>query len=568
MRAIADSVSCNLRAAAVLYPLRRIAGAFRNLADAPCGGLALPASEQISVLSSARRRADNVTALVNVRWTRFRVQRTTMSENLASTDCGEKTYNYICNFLRNRTATIGIDSIRTDPLPVPNKGTPQGSVLSPTLFNLARRKLPEQLEEIPHIRRTLYADDLTIWTTSGSEGSKQDALQTAVDTVQRYLTSGNLQCSAEKSELLLLHRRNKRHPDQNSNIELYLDGSIPIPTVPRLRVLGLHLQADGRANYTIQTLQKTVTQIMRMVGRITNRKHGLKETDVIQLTQALITSHITYSIPYLNLNQDKLLAMGVHNTLQELIQAHLASQQERLALNPTGRTVLHNLHFPIPSSVRNTVRLPTAIQDHIQVAPIPKNMHPILHSGRRIARARALQHKYSSKADTCFTDAAMYSDQPAAAVSVIDHDLKTVVTASIRTINPVEAEETAIALAIASGKEYLNILSDSQTALRRFRAGRISPCALRILTDLKTPLPETTLIWTPGHESVDGNRQAHAVARACTHRVPQTEDHNTILKFIPVPNQYSEILIHQRGERFRHPPPHRSLTREEAVIWR
>ncbi|KAM7314642.1 uncharacterized protein ISCGN_004426 [Ixodes scapularis] len=260
--------------------------------------------------------------------------------------------------------------------------------------------------------------------------------------------------------------------------------------------------------------------------------------------------------------------MGVHNTLQELIQAHLASQQERLALTPTGRTVLHNLHFPIPSSVRNTVRLPTAIRDHIQVAPIPKNMHPILHSGRRIARARALQHKYSSKADTRFTDAAMYSDQPAAAVSVIDHDLKTVVTASIRTINPVEAEETAIALAIASGKEYLNILSDSQTALRRFRAGRISPCALRILTDLKTPLPETTLIWTPGHESVDGNRQAHAVARACTHRVPQTEDHNTILKFIPVPNQYSEILIHQRGERFRYPPPHRSLTREEAAIWR
>ncbi|KAG0410071.1 hypothetical protein HPB47_012810 [Ixodes persulcatus] len=198
---------------------------------------------------------------------------------------------------------------------------------------------------------------------------------------------------------------------------------------------------------------------------------------------------------------DKLLAIGVHNTFQELIQAHLASQQERLALTPTGRTVLQNLHFPIRNSVRDTVRLPTAIGDHIQMAPVPKNMHPILHSGRRIARARALQYKYSSKADTRFTDAAMYSDQPAAAVSVTDNDLKTVVTASIHTINPVEPEETAIALAIASGKEYLNVLSDSQTALRRFRAGRISPCALRILTDLKTPLPETTLIWTPGHES-------------------------------------------------------------------
>ncbi|CAN7984904.1 unnamed protein product [Ixodes hexagonus] len=119
---------------------------------------------------------------------------------------------------------------------------------------------------------------------------------------------------------------------------------------------------------------------MRMVGRITNRNHGLKEADVIRLIQALITSRITYSAPYLNLNQgeknrinilirkafkialglplyaatDKLLAMGVHNTFQELIQAHLASQQERLALTPTGRTVLQNLHFPIPSTVRDT----------------------------------------------------------------------------------------------------------------------------------------------------------------------------------------------------------------------
>uniref|UniRef100_A0A6B0UG95 Putative secreted protein n=1 Tax=Ixodes ricinus TaxID=34613 RepID=A0A6B0UG95_IXORI len=55
------------RAAAVPYPQRRIAGAFRNPAHAPCGVLAVPTSEHTPALSSARCRADTVKALANVR---------------------------------------------------------------------------------------------------------------------------------------------------------------------------------------------------------------------------------------------------------------------------------------------------------------------------------------------------------------------------------------------------------------------------------------------------------------------------------------------------------------------
>lgn len=57
----------------------------------------------------------------------------TILTNLSLTNCGRNTYNYIRAFLSNRTATIGIGSLRTPTLPTRNKGTPQGAVLSPTL---------------------------------------------------------------------------------------------------------------------------------------------------------------------------------------------------------------------------------------------------------------------------------------------------------------------------------------------------------------------------------------------------------------------------------------------------
>ncbi|KAG0428576.1 hypothetical protein HPB47_024448 [Ixodes persulcatus] len=141
------------------------------------------------------------------------VSRKRVLKNLESPNCGkktEKTYNYVKDFLCNRTATIGVESICSDIIQVLDKGTPQGSVLSPTLSNLAMRKLSERLDAISLFKHSLYAEDLAIWTTSGSEGEKQDGLQEAIRVTQEYLKEGGLHCAPEKSELLLTNSRRKR----------------------------------------------------------------------------------------------------------------------------------------------------------------------------------------------------------------------------------------------------------------------------------------------------------------------------------------------------------------------
>lgn len=91
-----------------------------------------------------------------------------------------KTYNYVRDFLSNRTATIKLGGASLENIQLGNRGTPQGSVLSPTLFNIAMIGLPERLKKTEHLRYTIYADDMTLWINRGSAGHIEEVLEKAI----------------------------------------------------------------------------------------------------------------------------------------------------------------------------------------------------------------------------------------------------------------------------------------------------------------------------------------------------------------------------------------------------
>lgn len=88
---------------------------------------------------------------------------------------------------------------------------------------------------------------------------------------------------------------------KEADIRLTFKDGTPVPVVKRVRILDLHLQRDGGAKYTVDRLVETITQVMRMMSRITSHRQGLKESDLIRLTQALVVSRITYATSYLSL---------------------------------------------------------------------------------------------------------------------------------------------------------------------------------------------------------------------------------------------------------------------------
>lgn len=124
-------------------------------------------------------------------------------KNLSDLAIGERMYEYIKDFLTDRQAMIRIGDLQSQIISCGSRGTPQGAVLSPILFNVALINLPTELAKIPDIHHGIYADDITLWISKGSAGTMQDRLQEAANVVQAYAK----RCGPQKTELLLVQKR-------------------------------------------------------------------------------------------------------------------------------------------------------------------------------------------------------------------------------------------------------------------------------------------------------------------------------------------------------------------------
>ncbi|KAG0410165.1 hypothetical protein HPB47_012719 [Ixodes persulcatus] len=103
-----------------------------------------------------------------------------------------------------------------------------------------------------------------------------------------------------------------------------------------------------------------------------------------------------------------LLQLGLHNTLDELTEAHRRMQELRLARTNAGRVVPRRLGINAAPLNAGTRKIPSNVRKTITVKPLPKNMHPAHHEGRRRARAQALAKRFEGRTDVVYVDAAAY----------------------------------------------------------------------------------------------------------------------------------------------------------------
>lgn len=116
---------------------------------------------------------------------------------LSSLSCGSRMYSYIRSFLSNRVARLRVDTHLSNPHSLTH-GTPQGAVLSPTVFSMAMAPLP------PNCPKYLTSTIFFMQTTSLS-GVRLDVPATC-----RILCNVAWTLSLPFSLLLAcpLHRRN------------------------------------------------------------------------------------------------------------------------------------------------------------------------------------------------------------------------------------------------------------------------------------------------------------------------------------------------------------------------
>lgn len=273
-----------------------------------------------------------------------------------------------------------------------------------------------------------------------------------------------------------------------------------------------------------------------------------------------------------NASTAKLEQMGMHNTLEEIIEAQQTAQYNRLSATEAGRAILNRLNLnPGPSKGRE-IPLSTRLKTAIHTLPFPRNVHPEHNVARREARATALASKARERPHNCsFVDATQYGDSKHFTAIATDPDGNVLHALTTRhPTTPEGAEQMAIALALLQSSRP-TIYSDSCSAIRAFACGRVQKDVAALLEGHE--ITPHHLIWFPAHMGThlqgipNPNELTHRQARDLTTRLA-TGLRSEGSSFRDPLMTFHEVSSHYKQGRRHFPPPHKSLNRGQASTWR
>lgn len=357
---------------------------------------------------------------------------------------GNRMLNFIKSFLHHRTFEVRTG--RPNPQTYTNNiGVPQGSVISPVLFNVVMRSIATALEEESTIHFTFYAGDITIWTESDDYESTERAceeLQNALLIIERAIARTGMQVSPEKTQFLTVGGSST----EQAKVALTLQGRpLKQPTAGWIRILGVPISTKGGADVWLQQLTPTWKKTLHLIKRISNKFGGATQDIARILVQSTLISKACYGGINFHLTQAQaqkieslyLQALRVvtglpHHThaeelyrysklprLNEIIAQRARNDNARRLFTAQGHRLLkHDNRIFRPGHFEVTI---PPWEDTIVTAhwPLPSKVNTTAHVHQRTTQAQAAL-PFQNEERTIYVDGAIREDRRLIAVAVTD----------------------------------------------------------------------------------------------------------------------------------------------------
>jgi len=216
---------------------------------------------------------------------------------LASSGCSNNVTEWFRNYLSNRRQRV-ISHTEVTPWTEVTRGVPQGSCLSPLLFNVFVRDLPRPSHPLPQATQPMqdtfqFADDITHSHADPSLEVVGEKLVACFERTKRFCDEHNLVINADKTQLIIFKSPKIKLPDGYK-----LDvGGVSIEPATAVQLLGFTLDRHLNFGEHISLTSKKCNGVLGMLARAAS----WLPRDLLKLAYiALVRSQLEYCSAVLN----------------------------------------------------------------------------------------------------------------------------------------------------------------------------------------------------------------------------------------------------------------------------
>ena len=504
-------------------------------------------------------------------------------------------------YLRNRSSSITLSGTGKTKRLV--KGTPQGGVLSPILWNLAFDELLKMFDNNQRVEIRGFADDACLVITGDDPITMEQELQKGLDRINRWARWNGLKLSSNKTVAMIFNRTRRMNNEIDSLRGLYLrdrNSRQKVKYVEETKYLGLTLDSRLRWTAHVENKIKSATQLFFMMKKALGTYWGPQPHLIKWVYTGMVRPAITYGSyiwgkvietkwvrnKFRRINALALRMMAPHRKSTPISSMELITYTQPLDIFIQGEIVtgyFRNKHLLIgpDERVRPKGGHVEYAEDQLALMEIPEQStwdrgptQYSLEKGFEVDTDSYLHGKPIKTKDnltTCYTDGSKTDKGVGAGILIQRHfsskdtDALTIheESFSLEPYNTVfQAEVAAIQEAasfLLSQRHNIHmttetvIMSDSRSSLQALlkihnRSRQTNQC-VHVLNEL-SKYTKVTLRWIKAHVGHPGNEAADSLAKKGADFDPQkpelTDSIVTELTEIPAPISYMKSIIRNR----------------------